>query len=93
LISTSSIDGKKTLYSIALITHTHTLFCNSLQYSPLFLAFSKNKKFQKSFGFLRHRPKGGRFDWLKPGLQNYAAADAWATLAVYHKSLEMAKEE
>ena len=48
--------------------------------------FAKRKDLQRSFGFYRSRPQFGLSHsrhWLSPEQRAYAAADAWATLALY----------
>lgn len=50
--------------------------------------FGKHKDLQRSFGFYKSRPHFGLSHsrhWLSPEQRAYAAADAWATLALYEK--------
>lgn len=48
------------------------------------LPFVKNKKMQRSFGFVKNRHTNGN-RWLTPGARVYSASDAWATLKVYEE--------
>ena len=53
-------------------------------------AYAKHKDLQRSFGFYRNRPQFGLSrsrHWLSPEQRAYAAADAWATLALYETLL------
>ena len=50
--------------------------------------YAKRKRLQKSFGFYRQRAEVSlrhSRHWLSTDQRRYAAADAWATLAVYKK--------
>ena len=50
--------------------------------------YAKRKRLQKSFGFYRQRAEASlrhSRHWLSTDQRRYAAADAWATLAVYKK--------